>query len=159
MAFVVGRRWTLVSASLNPANAGHNGMRAEVAVNTPGAELQVDGASTRRRQRPRRPAARLRRRPSAAAGGDPAAARAQVCPQRRLLQVEGRRVLYARDAPDSVRDVPEGGRVELRCKAKGCPTKKTVTRKRIATTSFKTLFGKRRMRAGGRSRSACSRRT
>ncbi len=49
-----------------------------------------------------------------------------------------------------VRDVPELGWVELRCsgKGKGCPTTRTVTRKRIATTSFKTLFGKRKLKPG-----------
>jgi hypothetical protein len=49
-----------------------------------------------------------------------------------------------------VRDVPEGGWVELRCsgKGKGCPTTKAVVRRRIATTSFKTLFGKRKLKPG-----------
>ena len=44
-SFVVGRRWTLISAPLNVAESGHTSMRAEVTVNTPGVELQVDGAS------------------------------------------------------------------------------------------------------------------
>ena len=55
---------------------------------------------------------------------------------------------YTRMVRLIVRDVPEGGTVELRCKGKGCPTRKTVVRKRIATTSFKTLFGKRRLKTG-----------
>ena len=42
--FAVGPRWTLVSAPLD-ASVAHSGLRAEVVLDTPGVELDVDGAS------------------------------------------------------------------------------------------------------------------
>ncbi|MDA0178996.1 carbohydrate binding domain-containing protein [Solirubrobacter phytolaccae] len=157
--FSVGSAWTLVSVPLD-AERAHSGLRAEVVLDTPGRELQVDGASlaagNARDDRllsppvadtppPAGPVTQPQPQPTPAP--TPAAPRFVRSAVAYKWKANRR---YTTVTTLVVRDVPENGWVELRCtgKGKGCPTTRTVTRKRIATTSFKTLFGKRKLKPG-----------
>ena len=119
-------------------------------LNTPGQELDVDAASLAAGNARDDTSFRVIADPAPAPHGAARSGTVEVRPLGHLLQVEQQPGNLTRMVRLIVRDVPEGGRVELRCKGKGkgCPTKKTVVRKRIATTSFKTLFGKRRLKTG-----------
>lgn len=161
--FIVGSSWTLVSVPLD-AERAHSGLRAEVVLDTPGRDLLVDGASLAAGNArddkllspppppvtppPSDPGPGTQPGPQPQPQGDTVPAPKFVRSAVSYKWHATRR--YTTVTRLIVRDVPEGGWVELRCtgKGKGCPTTRTVTRKRIATTSFKTLFGKRRLKPG-----------
>jgi hypothetical protein len=159
--FAAGERWKLVSAPLSIARDGHSALRAEVVVNTIDAELQVDGASTAsgnaRDGGSAAPPVAPPENPRAGSAPANPPAPAPPPPAPRLSYIDATvsarfvaRRTYTRVARLAVRRAPAGGRVELRCRGRGCPTRRAVTRRGVRTTSFTKLFRGRRLRPGAR---------
>jgi hypothetical protein len=147
------------------AERAHTTLRAEVVLNTPGRDLQVDGASlaagnarddAQLSPPPPVDPPRVDPGPSTPPGPQPQP-QGDIVPAPKFVRSAVSYKWHATKRYTTltrliVRDVPENGWVELRCsgKRKGCPTTRPVVRRRIATTSFKTLFGQRRLKPGAR---------